>query len=204
MGSFDGSSTAKNGQIYANTIKSQQCEGVDIKPASFNNEIHHNIFDDTGAGTTDGISLSGSANTGVIAFINLPNRAHNNIIRRYKVRNYAGCASKWSNTTGARFDHNVCRDSLSPSLAVGGDTKNGASGLEIDHNTFCGLSSYKQASNTSFDVHDNQGVPGSGAASSLCDAEEARILAERDRLAGNPNVQSLLVSPSNLGLTVLK
>jgi hypothetical protein len=183
LGSYNGSSTAKNFKIYANTIEKPQCEGVDIKPASHNNEIHHNIFNDVGSGTTNGTSASGSPNTGVVA-VHRANNIHNNIFRRFKVRTYAGCVSKFSSNTGARFHQNVCRDSLSPSIAVGG--ANGGSGIEVDHNTWCNLNSSSILGGVSVYLHDNKGLPAPNASSSTCDAEEARILADRNALPGNP------------------
>ena len=177
-----------NGKIYANNIHDAQCEGVDIKKASENNEIHHNIFDDIGAGTVNGTSESGSPNTGVIAFRSVNNRAHSNIIRRYKVRGYAGCVSGFDRGSGNCFDRNVCRDSLYPSIAIGAN--DGAHitnhGLRIDGNTFCNLSSYKiNVDATSFTILNNIGLF-TQVSSSLCASEEARILAERKSLPGNP------------------
>ena len=188
LGSNDGSSAAMNGQIYANNIHDAQCEGVDIKQASENNEIHHNIFDDIGAGTVNGISESGSPNTGVIVFRSVNNRAHSNIIRRYKVRNYAGCVTGFNQGSGNRFDHNVCRDSLYPSIAIGANDAARISnhGLRIEANTFCNLSSYKISVHaTSFTILNNSGLF-TRVSSSLCASEEARILAERKSLPGNP------------------
>jgi hypothetical protein len=203
LGSWDGSSTTKNGQIYANNIRDAQCEGVDIKISNENNEIHHNIFDNIGAGTTDGISMSGSPNTGVIAFRSLNNRAHDNIMRRYKVRYYAGCVTGLDKGSGNQFYSNVCRDSLSPSIAIGAnaEAKTNNFGLEINNNTWCSLSSSSiSSSGSTFRIYSNNGLPSPNAAASACDAEEVRILAERDALPGNLNGQSsaLPLPPSGL------
>jgi hypothetical protein len=189
LGSYDGSSAAINGQIYANSIHDAQCEGVDIKSASENNEIHHNIFDDIGAGTSYGLSSSGSPNTGVITFRSFNNRAHSNIVKRYKVRKYGGCVTGFDSGSGNRFDHNVCRDSLSPSIAIGAnaDAHTSNHGLQIDSNTFCDLVSYKISVNaTSFIILKNTGLLAL-VSSAMCATEEARILAEREFLPGNPN-----------------
>ena len=177
-----------NGQIYANNISDAQCEGVDIKSSNENNQIHHNIFDDIGADTANGISDSGSPNTGVIVFSSLNNRAYSNIIRRYKVRNYAGCVTGLDRGSGNRFDRNVCRDSLYPSIAIGANALARTTNhrLQIDGNTFCKLSSYKiHGDATSFTILKNSGLLAL-ISSAICTMEETRILAEKALLPGKP------------------
>jgi hypothetical protein len=201
LGSDSGGTGISGFQIYANTLIDPTDECFNTKPFSVNNEIHHNICDGSGRLTCDGCTnctckeSSGAAeapNTGAMGFQgssgNKNTRVHNNIFRRFQTRNYGGCVTGFDGGTGMRFDHNVCRTSLSPSLAIGANAAASAMGLEIDNNTFCTLSSYAVSSSAgNFNIHNNFGVPGSGVAASQCDAEESRILTEMAALPGNPN-----------------
>ena len=106
----------------------------------------------------------------------------------------AGAIVGFSATASGRFHNNVVRNSLSPSSAVGAQTSSD-SGLEIDANTWCDLSSSNIRGN--FNVHDNTGLPAPNAPASACDAEETRVLNEMAHLPGNPNPPTHeTVSPS--------
>lgn len=183
---------ASNIQIYANTLEDISMECFDLKRPAANIEIHHNICDGSGYNTVDGL-FNGDPNTGATVFTTAPNsnnRVHNNIFRGYKTRNYGGCVTGFDGGSGLRFDHNVCRDSLSPSLAVGANAaaETNKMDLTIDFNTWCGLSSSSISGDAgSFTIANNTGLPAPNAAGSVCDSEEARIIAERDLLPGNPN-----------------
>ena len=142
LGSFDGTSQAKNAQIYANHIIDTMTECVDIKLSSNNNDIHHNICEFTGRNSNAGVqpiaNSSGTfdnANTGAITFDGW-STVRDNIIRSTEARApWAGCISTFNTSGKALAERNVCRDSTS-GAALGGNSNGIATAR---NNTFCTL-----------------------------------------------------------------
>ena len=195
VGANDGTLTTDNIEWYANEIINPTGEYFDFKQRTSNAHAHHNVLTGSGSLTTCAVPFYDpgtgcvNPNTGSIAYWGSAgnNRALNNIIRGNKMQSSYGCffVGAFGGTSSThRFGSNVCRDSVSGSLG-GSDSSNPP--LIVNNNTFCGLASYNKPNSAGWtQTGTNVGYNSPGAAASVCDAEEARILAEMAALPGNP------------------
>lgn len=189
MGSASGAGDLDSSEIAYNYIEDPTLDCFDVKRDGDNNNVHHNYCTGSGRLGTDGLPFSGMPGNVVVSVEGTTasgNDVHDNIIKLYRGRDYAGCYTAKDNggSTGVtnKFRNNVCRDSLDGTTATSGAigaASTTVGGIEITGNTFCNLVSYAIHANAGgANIHDNFGVPGSGRPSSECDTEEARILSE--------------------------
>jgi hypothetical protein len=190
--SLDGANDwVQNFQIYANTVDGVGAAGTgenlfDLKFNVRDGHIHHNIFKNLTSGNDGCVVLTATgylfednilrdSTCGLSADIDYLRPNGDNILQRNVFYNLTGASTEfiWYGTSA------------------------GLTATQVINNTFCGLSNYNiVARNTSspagapsgMTVSGNSGLPG-GVASSVCDAEVARIMAEMQGLPGNPTPQ---------------
>src|SRR5688572_4574020 len=204
LGSNSGSSGNVNAEIYANVMIDPMSEAIDIKPASHNNAIHHIIADGVARLTADGMDNGPTSVVGPIMFASgsTGNTVTDSIFRRYKGRDFGGCATKGSGSATATFgttgNGNVCRDSLdgtTNSVKGIGSTAVSVSNFNVTDTIFCTphTAGAFSVTPTGVTLTNNQGIP-NGVAVSNCNNREAAIKAEFSALAGNP--QNTMTKPT--------
>ena len=189
IGQTSSSDPAFNIEVYGNTIKNNGQQCFDAKDGTGPNiNIHHNICESQAFKT----GSNKNSTEGTISLKNNDNHFHDNIIRNnVNSTRSGGSSGNVIQLTGAGgpgggdiAENNVIYNNSGHFALFGCDNTGAGPNSIIRNNTVCGSSPYTTESGCSgLTVTSNT----TNAAQSVCDAEEARILAEIATLPGNPD-----------------
>lgn len=191
-GSIGEDQEVRNAEIYANTILRPGMECIDFKKNTSDSVFHHNICDDAGwlGDATGKRNPNGGSDTNGAVVVGGGSgdnhRFHDNIIRRYKVPSWGGALTVFGPRI-VKFDGNVIRDSVHGKATGSNEEAKNLARVDINGNTWCNLVNSDFVVGPGWTYSNNNGLPAPNAPASACDAEESRILKERDVLPGNPS-----------------